>query len=60
MLSVWRYRRFHVSILIGWICCGLLIGIALGKQAHDNRASEKERELNIEKQRTLRAHNKAG
>ncbi len=30
MLSVWRYRRFHVSILIGWICCGLLLGIAIG------------------------------
>jgi SsrA-binding protein len=38
----------------------LEIGIARGKQAHDKRASEKEREWNIEKQRTLRAHNKAG
>lgn len=31
MLSVWRYRRFHVSWLIGWICFGILIGLALGK-----------------------------
>jgi SsrA-binding protein len=36
------------------------IGIARGKQAHDKRATEKAREWNIEKQRTLRAHNKAG
>ena len=36
------------------------IGIARGKQAHDKRASEKEREWNIERQRTLRAHNRAG
>ena len=33
MLSVWRYRRFHVSILIGWICFGVLVGIALGAVA---------------------------
>lgn len=33
MLSVWRYRRFHVSILIGWLCCGVLIGIAVGRSA---------------------------
>lgn len=33
MLSVWRYRRFHVSFFIGWICFGLLVGIALGKVA---------------------------
>ncbi len=36
------------------------LGLARGKQAHDKRATEKEREWNIEKQRTLRAHNKAG
>jgi SsrA-binding protein len=36
------------------------IGIARGKQAHDKRATEKEREWNIEKQRTVRAHNRAG
>ena len=34
------------------------IGIARGKQAHDKRATEKAREWNIEKQRTLRAHNR--
>ena len=38
----------------------LELGIARGKQAHDKRATEKEREWNLEKQRTLRAHNKAG
>ena len=36
------------------------IGIARGKRAHDKRATEKERQWNLEKQRTLRAHNKAG
>lgn len=36
------------------------IGIARGKQAHDKRATEKEREWNIEKQRTMRAHNRTG
>ncbi|HET7929897.1 MAG TPA: SsrA-binding protein SmpB [Rhodanobacteraceae bacterium] len=35
------------------------LGLARGKQAHDKRATEKEREWNIEKQRTLRAHNRA-
>ncbi|MBS0381770.1 MAG: SsrA-binding protein SmpB [Proteobacteria bacterium] len=38
----------------------LEIGLAHGKQAYDKRATEKEREWNIEKQRTLRAHNRAG
>ena len=41
-------------------CAKVEIGIAHGKQAHDKRATEKEREWNVEKQRTLRAHNKAG
>jgi len=41
-------------------CAKVEIGIAHGKQAHDKRATEKERERNLEKQRTLRAHNKAG
>jgi SsrA-binding protein len=45
----WKHNRAKVEI-----------GIARGKQAHDKRASEKEREWNIEKQRTLRAHNTAG
>jgi SsrA-binding protein len=34
------------------------LGLARGKQAHDKRAAEKEREWNLEKQRTLRAHNR--
>ncbi len=33
MLSVWRYRRFHISVLIGWLCFGLLVGIAIGRVA---------------------------
>jgi SsrA-binding protein len=36
----------------------LEIGIARGKQAHDKRASEREREWNREQQRALRAHNR--
>lgn len=35
------------------------IGIARGKQAHDKRATEKEREWNIEKQRAMRARNRS-
>ena len=34
------------------------IGLAKGKQAHDKRDSEKERDWQREKQRTMRAHNK--
>ncbi|MCI5107300.1 MAG: SsrA-binding protein, partial [Pseudomonadales bacterium] len=34
------------------------IALATGKQAHDKRATKKDREWNIEKQRTLRAHNR--
>lgn len=30
---VWRYRQFHSSIVLGWICIGLLIGLALGQNA---------------------------
>ena len=45
----WKQNRAKVEI-----------GIARGKQAHDKRATEKEREWNVEKQRALRAHNKAG
>jgi SsrA-binding protein len=45
----WKHNRAKIEI-----------GIARGKQAHDKRASDKEREWNIEKQRVLRAHNKAG
>lgn len=35
----------------------LELALARGKQAHDKRAAEKERDWNREKQRTLRAHN---
>lgn len=38
----------------------LELGLARGKQSHDKRAAEKERDWNREKQRTLRAHNRAG
>jgi SsrA-binding protein len=34
------------------------IGLAKGKQAHDKRETEKERDWQREKQRTMRAHNK--
>jgi SsrA-binding protein len=34
------------------------IGLAKGKQAHDKRDTEKERDWQREKQRTMRAHNK--
>lgn len=35
------------------------IGLALGKQQHDKRAAEKDRDWGREKQRTMRAHNRA-
>jgi len=38
----------------------LEIGLAKGKQEHDKRASEKERDWNREKQQTMRAKNKLG
>jgi len=34
------------------------IGLARGKQAHDKREAEKERDWQREKQRTMRAHNR--
>jgi len=34
------------------------IGVARGKQAHDKRETEKERDWQREKQRTMRAHNR--
>ncbi|ANB18558.1 SsrA-binding protein SmpB [Dokdonella koreensis] len=37
----------------------LEIGLARGKQDHDKRNAEKERDWDREKQRTMRAHNKA-
>ncbi len=36
----------------------LELALAKGKKAHDKRASEKERDWQREKQRTMRAHNK--
>ena len=36
----------------------LEIGIARGKQQHDKRATEKERDWQREKQRTMRSHNR--
>jgi SsrA-binding protein len=36
----------------------LELGLARGKQEHDKRASEKEREWGRDKQRVMRAHNK--
>jgi len=35
------------------------IGLAKGKQAHDKRDTEKERDWQREKQRTMRAHNRS-
>jgi len=35
------------------------VGVARGKQAHDKREAEKERDWQREKQRTMRAHNRA-
>ena len=36
------------------------IGVARGKQEHDKRATEKEREWGRDKQRVMRSHNKLG
>jgi SsrA-binding protein len=36
------------------------IGVARGKQEHDKRDTEKERDWQREKQRTMRSHNRAG
>lgn len=27
----WRYKRFHVSYLLGWLSAGILVGLVLGK-----------------------------
>ncbi|MBZ0134374.1 MAG: SsrA-binding protein SmpB [Rhodanobacter sp.] len=35
------------------------IGLARGKQEHDKRETEKQRDWQIEKQRTMRSHNRA-
>ena len=36
------------------------IGLAKGKQDHDKRNAEKEREWAVDKQRVMRSHNKLG
>lgn len=43
----WKNNRVKVEI-----------GLARGKQEHDKRATEKERDWNREKQRTMRSHNR--
>jgi len=45
----WKHNRVKVEI-----------GLAKGKQEHDKRASEKERDWNREKQAAMRARNKLG
>lgn len=45
----WKHNRVKLEI-----------GIARGKQQHDKRAAEKERDWSREKQRTMRAHNREG
>lgn len=30
-LTAWRYKRFHVSYLLAWLCLGLLIGLFAGR-----------------------------
>ena len=43
----WKHNRVKVEI-----------GLAKGKQDHDKRATEKDRDWQREKQRTMRSHNK--
>ncbi len=31
-LTIWRYKRFHVSYLIAWLGVGLLLGLLLGHE----------------------------
>lgn len=31
-LTVWRYRRLHVSYLLAWLAGGLLLGLLLGRE----------------------------
>jgi SsrA-binding protein len=45
------WKRNHVK---------LELGLARGKQAHDKRAAEKERDWDREKQQTMRARNREG
>ena len=45
----WKHNRVKVEL-----------GLAKGKQDHDKRATEKERDWNREKQQTMRAKNKLG
>lgn len=30
MFDFWRYRRFHTAWLIGWMCFGVVVGLAMG------------------------------
>ncbi|MEO7149797.1 MAG: SsrA-binding protein SmpB [Rhodanobacteraceae bacterium] len=48
MAMYWKNNRVKVEL-----------GLARGKQSHDKRAAEKERDWNREKQRTMRAHNRS-
>ena len=45
----WKHNRVKVEL-----------GLAKGKQEHDKRATEKERDWNREKQQAMRAKNKMG
>lgn len=49
MALYWKHNRVKVEL-----------GLAKGKQEHDKRASEKERDWNREKQAAMRAKNKLG
>jgi len=49
MAMYWKHNRVKVEL-----------GLAKGKQDHDKRAAEKERDWNREKQQTMRAKNKLG
>ncbi|MFZ1812096.1 MAG: ComEC/Rec2 family competence protein [Candidatus Saccharimonadales bacterium] len=31
MFNSWRYRKFHSSYVVGWMCAGLLVGLALAQ-----------------------------
>jgi SsrA-binding protein len=49
MAMYWKHNRVKVEL-----------GLAKGKQDHDKRAAEKERDWNREKQQTMRAKNRLG
>lgn len=58
--SVDRAGYTLVPLSMYWKGCWVKVEVALakGKQEHDKRATEKEREWNLDKQRIVRAHNK--